>query len=62
MTRKRRAPQLICDDLPIFTGTPIMVPDPTKPKAEEPKPPTPPVDEWGWCGNLLDASFDFVAE
>lgn len=69
IARHKRAPQLLCDDLPIFAGTPIMVPDPTRPKTETaPESPTPPIDKWGWCGSLLesdtsfDTSFDSVAE
>lgn len=53
MTRKPKPAQLLVDDLPIFSGTPIMVPDPTR-RPTEPPPTVPPVSEWGWCGTLFD--------
>lgn len=51
--RRNKPTQLLTDDLPIFTGSPIIVPDPARQSAPEPKP-APPVSEWDWCGTLFD--------
>ena len=53
MSARRKPAQLLDDDLPIFTGSPIMVPDTTRQSAPDPKP-APPVSEWDWCGTLFD--------